>query len=73
MKPPPFDYVQVKTIDEALSILNDYGDDAQIIAGGQSIVSMLNMRLIIAVRLNQDIFPGATIVAMTGGEGTRDK
>ena len=46
MKPPPFDYVQVKTIDEALSILNDYGDDAQIIAGGQSIVSMLNMRLI---------------------------
>ena len=29
-----------------LSILNNYGDDAQIIAGGQSIVSMLNMRLI---------------------------
>ena len=46
MKPPPFDYVQPNTIDEVLSILNNYGDDAQIIAGGQSIVSMLNMRLI---------------------------
>ena len=46
MKPPPFDYVQPNTIDEVLSILNNYGDDAQIIAGGQSIVSFLNMRLI---------------------------
>ena len=46
MKPPPFDYVQPKTINEALTILENYGDDAQIIAGGQSLVSMLNMRLI---------------------------
>ena len=46
MKPPPFDYFQAKNIDEVLSILNDYGDDAQILAGGQSLVSMLNMRLI---------------------------
>ena len=46
MKPPPFDYIQPKTINETLNILEHYGDEAQIIAGGQSLVSMLNMRLI---------------------------
>ena len=46
MKPPPFNYCQPKNIDEVLSILNEFGDDAQILAGGQSILPMLNMRLI---------------------------
>ncbi len=46
MKPPPFNYIQPETINETLTILENYGDDAQIIAGGQSLVSMLNMRLI---------------------------
>ena len=46
MKPPSFDYVQPETINETLTILEYYRDEAQILAGGQSLVSMLNMRLI---------------------------
>jgi 2-furoyl-CoA dehydrogenase FAD binding subunit len=46
MKPRPFDYVRPDTIDEALALLAEYGDDARILAGGQSLVPMLNLRLI---------------------------
>ena len=45
MKPPPFDYIQVDTTDEAVELLAEYGDEARIIAGGQSLMPMLNMRL----------------------------
>jgi 2-furoyl-CoA dehydrogenase FAD binding subunit len=46
MKPRPFDYVRPDTVDEALALLAEYGDDARILAGGQSLVPMLNLRLI---------------------------
>ncbi|MGC1779840.1 MAG: FAD binding domain-containing protein [Xanthobacteraceae bacterium] len=46
MKPRPFDYVRPDTVEEALALLADYGDDARILAGGQSLVPMLNLRLI---------------------------
>jgi 2-furoyl-CoA dehydrogenase FAD binding subunit len=46
MKPRPFDYVRPDTVDEALSLLAEYGDDARILAGGQSLLPMLNLRLI---------------------------
>lgn len=45
MKPAAFDYIRVETADEALSLLARYGDDARILAGGQSLMAMLNMRL----------------------------
>ena len=45
MKPAPFDYVRVDSVDEAVDLLAEYGDDARIIAGGQSLMPMLNMRL----------------------------
>ena len=45
MKPAPFDYVRVDSVDEAVELLGEYGDDARIIAGGQSLMPMLNMRL----------------------------
>jgi len=44
MKPAPFDLLMAETLDEALAALADHGDDAQIIAGGQSLVPMLNLR-----------------------------
>lgn len=46
MKPRPFDYLRPDTVDEALALLGEYGDDARILAGGQSLIPMLNLRLI---------------------------
>jgi 2-furoyl-CoA dehydrogenase FAD binding subunit len=45
MKPRPFDYVRPDTVEEALALLAEYGDDARILAGGQSLLPMLNLRL----------------------------
>jgi 2-furoyl-CoA dehydrogenase FAD binding subunit len=45
MKPAAFDYLQAATLDEALDALHEAGGDARVIAGGQSLVPMLNMRL----------------------------
>ncbi len=45
MKPPPFKYVAVRSVDEALSMLGSHGDQAKILAGGQSLTPMLNFRL----------------------------
>src|SRR5579872_7366249 len=45
MKPAPFEYFAPATVDEALSLLGQYGDDAKILAGGQSLVPMMNFRL----------------------------
>jgi 2-furoyl-CoA dehydrogenase FAD binding subunit len=46
MKPRPFDYARPDTVEEATALLADYGDDARILAGGQSLIAMLNLRLI---------------------------
>ena len=51
MKPRPFDYVQPDTVEEAVAILAEYGDDARILAGGQSLVPMLNLRIVEAAAL----------------------
>jgi 2-furoyl-CoA dehydrogenase FAD binding subunit len=51
MKPRPFDYMRPDTVDEALALLVEYGDEARILAGGQSLVPMLNLRLIDAAVL----------------------
>ncbi|WP_058833478.1 FAD binding domain-containing protein [Luteimonas abyssi] len=45
MKPAPFDYVRATHPDEVLAHLHEAGDQARILAGGQSLVPMLNMRL----------------------------
>lgn len=45
MKPANFDYYDPATLDEALSLLYQYGDDAKVLAGGQSLVPLMNMRL----------------------------
>ena len=46
MKPPRFDYVRATSTEEAIEVLAEYGDDARVLAGGQSLVAMLNMRLV---------------------------
>lgn len=45
MKPPPFDYVAPATLDEALTAMAEHGYDAKPLAGGQSLVPLLNFRL----------------------------
>ncbi|RJG01419.1 FAD binding domain-containing protein [Noviherbaspirillum sedimenti] len=46
MKPPKFDYVRPQTLDEALAALAAAEGDGKIIAGGQSLMPMLNFRLL---------------------------
>ena len=45
MKPAKFDYHAPATADEAVALLARYGGDAKVLAGGQSLVPMLNFRL----------------------------
>jgi 2-furoyl-CoA dehydrogenase FAD binding subunit len=45
MKPRPFDYVRPDSIDEAVALLAEYGDEGRVLAGGQSLLAMLNLRL----------------------------
>lgn len=45
MKPAAFDYIRADTIDEVVDLLAEYGEDARILAGGQSLMAALNMRL----------------------------
>jgi CO/xanthine dehydrogenase FAD-binding subunit len=45
MKPPPFEYFAPDTIEEALTHLAEYGYDAKALAGGQSLIPMMNFRL----------------------------
>lgn len=46
MKPAPFDYLACEDEAEALACLAQYGEDARVLAGGQSLAAMLNMRLL---------------------------
>ena len=46
MKPPLFDYLLPRSLDEALKMLGELGDAAKVLAGGQSLVPMLNFRLV---------------------------
>src|SRR5450631_3637932 len=45
MKPPPFEYHPVGSAGEALALLADHGDEAKVLAGGQSLVPLLALRL----------------------------
>lgn len=45
MKPAPFRYAAPESVAEALGLLRSYGQDGKLLAGGQSLVPLLNMRL----------------------------
>lgn len=45
MIPAQFDYVAPATVQEALALLAEHGDDAKVLAGGQSLLPVLRMRL----------------------------
>ncbi len=45
MKPPAFAYRAPESLQEALSLLADHGDEAKVLAGGQSLIPLLSLRL----------------------------
>ncbi len=45
MKPASFEYFAPDTVEEALGLLHEHGDDAKVLAGGQSLVPAMNFRL----------------------------
>ena len=46
MKPPRFNYLLPRSLDEALGLLAEHGEQAKVLAGGQSLVPLLNFRLV---------------------------
>src|SRR5208282_1648194 len=45
MKPAPFRYIAVRSLDQALELKAEHGDEARFLAGGQSLMPTLNFRL----------------------------
>ena len=45
MKPAPFEYIAPESLEQAVEVLVQYGDESKILAGGQSLMPLLNMRL----------------------------
>ena len=45
MKAPAFDYIRARSLDQVFSLLAEYGDEARLLAGGQTLMATLNMRL----------------------------
>jgi CO/xanthine dehydrogenase FAD-binding subunit len=46
MKPAPFDYHVPDSLEQALDLLHEYGDQAKLLAGGQSLVPAMNFRVV---------------------------
>jgi 2-furoyl-CoA dehydrogenase FAD binding subunit len=46
VKPRPFDYARPDTLDEAVTLLAENGEEARVLAGGQTLLAMLNLRVV---------------------------
>jgi carbon-monoxide dehydrogenase medium subunit len=45
VKPAPFKYAKAGSVEEATALLDEHGDDVKVLAGGQSLIPLMNMRL----------------------------
>lgn len=71
MKPPPFRYADPGTLDEVLQVLAAEGEGAKVLAGGQSLIPLLSMRLAApATLVDLNRVPGLDTVEATG-DGVR--
>jgi carbon-monoxide dehydrogenase medium subunit len=71
VKPPPFRYADPGSLDEALAVLSSEGDGAKVLAGGQSLIPLLSMRLAAPTTLvDINRVPGLDRVEATG-DGVR--
>jgi carbon-monoxide dehydrogenase medium subunit len=68
VKPPPFDYSRPETLDEALELLAELGDESRPLAGGQSLIPLLSMRLARPAHLVD--LAGVTPLAAVRADGT---
>jgi 2-furoyl-CoA dehydrogenase FAD binding subunit len=68
MKPRPFDYARPDTIDEALALLAEHGEDARVLAGGQTLLAMLNLRVVEpAILIDITRIPELDVIRETDG------
>jgi aerobic carbon-monoxide dehydrogenase medium subunit len=68
MKPAKFDYHAPASVDDALRILQDYQGEARLLAGGQSLVPMMNFRVATpAALVDLNRIPGLAEIAETDG------
>ncbi len=51
MKSPPFEYNGVRSVDEAVALLAEHGADTKVLAGRQSLLPLLSLRLARPARL----------------------
>ncbi|HXV29064.1 MAG TPA: xanthine dehydrogenase family protein subunit M [Sinorhizobium sp.] len=69
MKPAPFEYFAPASIEEALGLLQEHGEEAKVIAGGQSLVPMMNFRLVRpACLIDINRIGGLSYITEQGGE-----
>ncbi len=69
MYPPRFDYAAPESLDAALSLLGEHGDEAKVLAGGQSLIPLLKLRFAapgILVDINR--IPGLNAVETADGQ-----
>ena len=69
MKPAPFEYIRPGSLPEALDALARHAQGGRILAGGQSLVPMMNLRLVKpAVLIDINRVPGLADIRVDGGE-----
>jgi CO/xanthine dehydrogenase FAD-binding subunit len=68
MKPAAFEFFDPRNLNDALSLLNQYGNDAKILAGGQSLMPLMNLRLV-RPKVIIDINRVAELAYMESGAG----
>ena len=69
MKPPAFSYFAPETIEEVLSLLGEHGAEARVLAGGQSLVPLMNLRIIRpAVLIDLNHCPGLDYIERRGSQ-----
>lgn len=77
MKPPPFEYFAPETVAEALDLLQQWDGDARVLAGGQSLLPLLNFRMVrpgALVDINEIgelVYLNCTDATIAIGAGTR--
>ena len=68
MKPAPFTFEEPRSLDEALELLARHGEDAKVLAGGQSLIPLLNFRLARpAVLVDVNRLPGLGVIRRVDG------
>jgi CO/xanthine dehydrogenase FAD-binding subunit len=67
VKPAKFEYVRAESLDHSLEVLAQHGDEAKVIAGGQSLMPMINFRLVKpAVLVDINHIPGLEAISSDG-------